>query len=226
MENKIFDFIHQPSSQSIADKGTPDKSIREHSPESLPKILQFFSIKFLQIYGIRIVYSLLKSLFTLKSKGGFKGINLEFFTSAIFNMPNLRTAGFASVLTASYRLFNYIFKLFGKENIFTCLISGLISSLASVFIEEKTELMNFIILSVMVRTIYTVIVVLADKYKLPNYPRTLNTLVFIVACMGFIFIAFCHPTFTSIHKLFTNYANLENSEKEEVAHYVRMVRII
>ena len=151
---------------------------------------------------------------------------MEFFIKAAFNIPNLRTASFAAILAGSFRLFNYLFKLIGKENIYTCFISGLISSLFSVFCEEKTDLMNFIILSVMIRTIYTVILVLADKYKLPNYPRAANLIVFIFACIGFIFIAFCHPSFSSIHKLFTNYANLENSEAEEVRHYVRLVRII
>ena len=225
MENKIFDFLHQQSTRSIEEKKASPDLNKVDKDDSIPRILKFFAIKFLQIYGFRICYSLLKSLLTLKNKG-IKGINLKFFIDAIFNMPNLRTAGFVSFLAGSFRLFNYIFRLFGKENLITCLISGLISSMISIFIEEKTELMNFIILSIMIRTIYTLIIVLADKYKWPSYPRTANLIVFIIACTGFIFIAFCHPTFTSINKLFNNYANLEGTEPEEVAHYYRLVRII
>jgi len=224
MENKIFDFLHQQSARSIAEKNSAETE-KENKVESFWKIFRFFVIKFLQIYGIRIAYSLLKSLLALKNKG-LKGINLAFFMNAVFNMPNFKTASFVSILASSFRLFNYIFKLCGKENLFTCLISGLLSSFMSIFIEEKTELMNFIILSIMVRTIYTLIIVLVDKYKLPSYPRTANLLMFIIACTGFIFVAFCHPSFASIHKLFTNYANLEDTEAEELAHCVRLVRII
>ena len=227
MENKILDFIQPQSTITLISK-TSSKDVindKEKKIESFSKILRFFAIKFLQIYGIRIAYSFIKLLLSINKKG-IKGISFDLILQAIFNMPNLKTAGFVSLLSGLFRLLNHIFKLLGKENIFTCFISGLISSLIGIFIEEKTELVTFIILSTMVRTIYSLIIVLADRYKWPNYPRTANTLVFIVACIGFLFIAFCHPSFKSINKLFLNYANFQGSEKQEIEHYMSIVRIV
>ena len=225
MENKILDLLQPQSSRTLTENlVSPDDNIGKKD-ESFFKILKFTIIKFLQIYGLRIVYSLVQSLLALKKKG-LKGLTMELFIRSTFNIPNLRTAGFVSCLTGLFRLLNYLFKMIGKETYITCIISGLISSLTSIFIEEKTELMNFIILSVMIRSLYAIIIVLADKYKWPDYPRTANLLIFILASIGFIFIAFCHPTFATINKLFINFANFEGTEKDEINHSMQMVRII
>ena len=119
MENKIFDFLQPQSTLSLLSKNSVDNN--EKQPESLPKILKFIFIKFLQIYGLRICFSLVKALLSLKSKG-LKGITFELILDAVFNIPNLRTAGFVSLLSGLFRLLNYIFKLFGKENMTSCFI--------------------------------------------------------------------------------------------------------
>jgi len=192
---------------------------------TLPNIMKFFGIQFLKVYGFRVVYSLLKTIFSLK-KSGMKGLTFELLKSAIFNMPNLRTALFVSLMPTLYKLMKLLFKTFNYENPTSSFISGFISSLIAVLIEEKTDLMNFVILSVMVRVSYVIAVIIADHFKIPSYPRTANLLLFIVASVGFIFLAFCHPTFAPINKLFLNYANLEPNEIKELQTYTEKVRII
>lgn len=195
------------------------------TPASVQNILKFFLIQFAKGYGFRIIFSLVKTLYSLR-KIGLQGLTFELLKSAIFNMPNLRTGLFISLMPTLYKLLKLLFKTYNYENPKTSFISGFISSLIAILIEEKTDLMNFVILSVMVRVLYVIAVILADHFKLPNYPRTANLILFITASIGFMFLAFCHPTFAPINKLFLNYANLEPNEVKELESYTEKVRII
>ena len=106
--------------------------------------------------------------------GGFGGLTLSLLQSAIFNMPNFRTALFVSLMPTLYKLLKLLFKMFNYENPTSSFISGFISSLIAIFIEEKTDLMSFVILSVMVRVAYVIAVIIGDHFKIPSYPRTAN----------------------------------------------------
>ncbi len=194
--------------------------------QTIPSIMKFFLTQFIKAYGFRIIYSLLKTLFSLK-KSGIKGFTFDLFLSAIFNMPNLRTALFISLMPTLYKMLKLLFKTYLKnESPTSSFISGFISSLIAVLVEEKTDLMNFVILSVMVRVMYVIAVILIDYYNLPKFPRTANLVLFVLASIGFIFLAFCHPSFTPINKLFLNYANLEPNEVKELQVYTDRVKIM
>ena len=126
--------------------------------QSFSSIFLFFTKQFFKFYGIRILYSLIGLINKLIRSKGFS-LNLNSILKAFFNMANLRTALFSSLMPSLYKILIKIFnnfKLFNNEKFMTFL-AGFISALVGVFIEEKSQLLIFIILSIMVRCIHTAI---------------------------------------------------------------------
>ena len=189
-------------------------------------IFIFFVKNFSKFYGIRIIYSLYHVFSSNKSKNNF---NYNLFFKTIFSLPNLRTALFGSLMPALFKIFMKIFNTYfdSKYEPHFLILSSIISSLIGILIEEKTTLVNFIILSVLVRVIHNLILLFLEKYNIPYHGKIINFLVFVMVASAFIFVSFCHPSYSPIRKIVDGYALYkEEIEKREMTTCRNALRII
>ena len=117
-------------------------------------------------------------------------------------------------------------KSLGLTPIILTFISGFISSLIGIVISEKANIMNFVVLSVLVRSIHSLLVVWLEKNGYPTRSRIGGWLVLTIACSGVILLTFYHPSFKPITKLVNRYALFQNKEYAEVESIREILRII
>jgi hypothetical protein len=202
-KNYIDDFLPQNNTNLEEKKEKNDTYFH---------IFMFFVKNFTKFYGIRIIYSLYHVFSSNKSKVQF---NYNLFFKTIFSLTNVRTALFGSVMPALYKILMKMFKTYfdSKYEPQFLILSSLISSLIGILIEEKTTLVNFIILSVFVRVIHNLILIFLEKYNIPYQGKIVNFLVFMIVASAFIYVNFCHPSYAPIRKIVDGYA-LYTSEVE------------
>jgi hypothetical protein len=183
------------------------------------------SIKlFLKVYGIRVAYSLFK---LFKSKNKF---TIDKLVTSTFNLGNLRTGLFVSLLPLSYKyikqLIETLFNL--KDSAWITFVAGLLSSYISVCFEEKTNLVNYIILSVLARVAHSGIIILFKKLNIFQVTGKLwDFSVFFIAAFILIMINFLNPGFKPITKLLDTYSNYVNQgEKDEMKRMREVMRIV
>jgi len=188
-----------------------DKSLKKK--EDFTKILKNFLKLFAKVYSARILLSLFKFI---KSKA-YKNFSIMNLMSYIFNLPNLRTSLFVSLLPLLYKGINFflncVLKLQNKSLI--VFISALLSSFISISIEEKTELMNYVISTIFVRAIHAVAVIfLKEMNILQTTGKFYDFSIFLFsACLAWG-VYFLNPRFKPITSLFDKYANY--TEKHEI----------
>jgi hypothetical protein len=218
--------------QVKAETNNSPKSINENNPTSNdalePKPKRFSSVLknsimlFLKVYGVRIVYSLFQ--FYARKKSSTEGINSIF--SALFNMGNLRTSLMISCLPLLFDVFKrfltFIFKKYKIENSndLIVFIAGFISSYIAICIEEKSKLLNYVVLAIVVRVIHSYFLI---KYK-DNNPfqgKLWDFIFFFVAAILMIFTNFLNPSFQPITSLFDSYANFINSKERDQMYKMR-----
>lgn len=179
---------------------------------------------FLKVYAARIFYSLFQ--FISKKKARTEGINI--YIAAIFNMSNLRTSLMVAAMPLLFDILKRLLcKLFDKLKIKSAndviiFLAGLISSYLAVLIEEKSKLMNYIVLAIAVRVIHSYFIV---KYK-DNNPcqgRFWDFMFFFVAAILMIFTNFLNPSFQPITSLFDSYANYINSAERDQMYRMREI---
>jgi hypothetical protein len=123
---------------------------------------------------------------------------------------------------------NYIsekFNLSSYEKLFTFL-NGFISSLIGIFIGEKAKIMTFIILSVWLRSMHSLLVVFLSKNGYKTSSKLVTWFIFFLACFGFLFLNFYHSSFRPVSKLFEGYALYQGNESYEVESVRRQVKLV
>ncbi len=229
-EQNINSEIQPQSESNINSTHSANQNV-PNSNEPLDQIPKRFSavlknsfILFSKVYGVRIVYSLFQ--FYFRKKSNQEGINSIF--SALFNMGNVRTSLMISCLPLLSdifkRLFGFIFKKFKIENSDDLIVflAGFISGYVSICFEEKSKLLNYAVMAIVVRVIHTYFLI---KYK-DNNPcqgKFWDFTFFFIAAILMIFTNFLNPTFQPITALFDSYANFIDSKERDQFYKMREV---
>jgi hypothetical protein len=195
----------------------------------LVRIFRDFLFRFIKFYGIRALVSLIKKAMKLKFR--INKFSLKDFFDILFNTGNLRTGVFLSIMPFIFSLltevlfdvnnkrnysrenlkgeFNYNYNLKNKLIVF---LSGFVAAFIGISSSEKgVKIMNYIILSIMVRAIHSMIVVYLKNKGKETDSKFWAFITFYIACFGFLFLAYFHPGYKPIFKLFSNYANFEGN---------------
>jgi hypothetical protein len=185
------------------------------------KLVDRFIKQFLKCYGLRALLGLVKYLFLQK---GFKSPSFSKIIQILFNTSNIRTGLFISIMPLVFDLINLF--LNKKNSTTITFLSGFISSLAGIVISENNSFMTFIILSVLVRSLYCLAQTILNKHGFKSSTRFGAYSVFFLACLGFLFIAYYHPTYGPIGDLFMSYACPVGNELAELQAIRRGVNLI
>ena len=200
----------------------------EQKPNRFSSVIKNSIILFLKVYGARIVYSLFQ--FYSRKKQNTDEINSIF--SALFNTGNLRTSLMVSCLPLLFdlfkRLLGIVFKKYNIENSndFIVFIAGFISSYIAICIEEKSKLLNYVVLAIVVRVIHSYFLI---KYKDNNtcQGKFWDFIFFFIAAILMIFTNFLNPSFQPITSLFDSYANYINPmERDQMNKMREIYRIV
>ena len=228
--NDNQEILLENPSNSIEEKESTENNLKENE-NTQPKfstILKHSSKLFVKSYSVRIIYSLLIHLRNKEKRAtGLKGL-----VGSIFNIENLRTSAMIGSLPLFFdiikKIIFKIFKYFNKENKSDLItfISGFLSSYLSICFEEKSKLVNFIILSITVRAIHSWLVVKTkdtDRFD----GRFWNLFKFLIAANLMFFTNFLNPGFEPITTLFDGYSNYKDlNEKAQMTKSRDIFRIV
>jgi hypothetical protein len=194
----------------------------------ITKIFKSFGRNFFKFYVMRMLLSLVKKLF--KVRFNIFRINPLDFIKIIFNLDNLNTGLFLSVMPSLFRFLNLIFtsskKFKNLDPKLITFISGFISSLVGIMISEKANIMSFVILSVMVRSLHSLLVVWLKKKGYPTQNKIVGWAVLTLACSGVLFLTFYYPSYRPITNLVNRYSLFADSiEKAEVDSIRELLRL-
>ncbi len=195
--------------------------------KELIKLFKDFIKNFFKFYSIRALISLIKQIRKFKFK--LNKFSFNDLREILFNSNNLRTGLFLSIMPfVFYLLTEIIFDVNSNNNYFDngfsslkdkiiVLLSGFISAFIGISISEKgISIMNYIILSVLTRSIHSLIVVILKKKGKNTQSKFWVFLTFYIACFGFLFSVYYNPGYKPNVKLYCGYANFQGNEKEEI----------
>jgi hypothetical protein len=181
--------------------------------------LNHFVRIFFKVFGIRTVYSL---FLLIKSwRKPYSKITFINIVKSIFNLPNLRTSLSVSILPFLFQNIKFIFSQFSffkNYSNFTIFISGFISAFCSILIEEKTNLVNYIISSIMVRVIHSIILLIFKKYNVfQNTGKVWDYFTFLIASILIWTVYFLNPGYTPVTSMIDSYANYRNEAEKSIS---------
>ncbi len=201
--------------------------------------LKFSTKNFLKFYAIRGLLELMKKF--LKNQFKIFKYPLSKFKNIFFNTDNFRTGLFLTIMPGLYKIFTSLFEKYldKKDNekqtnseynyddkywkMLYTFISGFMASFVGIFFSEKADIMNFIILSVMIRCIHSLIYVYLKKKGYPTQSRLVAFLIFTLACFCVLFLFFFHPSYKPITKLVDRFALYQGNEKAEINYFKSLV---
>ena len=220
---------------SVKDQKTSNikkKTFDFYSKFKLLNSLKSILKNFLKFYGLRVLLELMKKI--LKHQTNIFKYSLTKILKIIFNLENVRTGLFLTILPGLYKIFNFFLEEYftnetedktnknenENENnrtiqIIITFLSGFFASFIAIFFAEKADIMNFIILSIMFRSLHSLIVVYLKKNGYPSQSKFAAWLVYTFASFGILFLVFAHPSFKPLKKLFDRFALYTGKEKEE-----------
>jgi hypothetical protein len=244
-ESNIYDIIDKKTNadDNLSSYFIDFMDFPKRKNRQLVKLFKDFLFRFMKFYGIRALISLCKKIMKLKFQ--MNKFSLKDLLDNLFNAGNLKTGIFLSIMPFIYSLFTEVlFDLKNKNNIsreslngdfqnnsnlknkIIVLLSGFAAALVGIsFAEKGVKIMNYIILSIMVRAIHSLIVVYLKNQGKETDSKFWAFITFYIACFGFLFLAYYHPGYKPILKLYSNYANFEGNEKEEVYSIIRKLNI-
>lgn len=222
MNNEMMNNSNANTETSTQTKDKENTKIieKENPLSKLLKILIKFLKDFVKFYGIKAAISLIQTI--LKQK--FKKISFSKIISSLFNTGNLRTGLFLSIMPFLYNLFEFLLNRYNAESKLNTFIVGAISAYIGVLIQEDGRIMTYVIISVLTRLIHTLIASRLKALDKPTSSKKWAFIAFSIASIGFITIAFIHPTFTPISGLADTYANYRGQEKNEIGVYRAALR--
>jgi hypothetical protein len=193
-------------------------SQKESKLKKFLKLLKRLILDFLKFYILRGGLGALKYFLLEK---GIKKFSQKKLKKKLLNSSVLRTALFISLMPFIYELIS----MFG-ESVVVTFIAGFVSSFVGILISEKSSLMGFIILSVIMRSMHSLIVVWMKKLNYKSENKVISYSVFLMAMFGMLFICFFHPTYKPISRLVFTYANFNGNEKQEMTDILDQLRIV
>lgn len=196
----------------------------QKNPEekSLTTIFYQFLKNFCKIYSLRIAFM---SLSLLGKKDLFSNL-MNYIFNIIFNRKNFNTAIFVSLVPTIYNLLHKLFNNIIDINspLFT-FVSGVISGFIAIKFEDKTELVKFMILSVLSRIIHSFIYLLAMKNNI-NPNNTLYSYIgFTIICTIFNFFIYFVPGFKPIQTLANKYTLPTKEDIVELLYYKQKLNL-
>ena len=202
----------------------------ENKNVKLITILKNFIKKFTTFFGIRALLSLISIISKLKFR--IHKISLNDLLNLSFNNNNLRFGFFMSVMPFIYSILTeLIFELKKKNNNFSSklivFLSGFLSALIVIsFSEQSTGLMDYIILSLLVRSILAYIKAHFFEFIKGLPKKSFELFVFFASCVGYLFIAKFHGGFQKINKSFLKFCCFINdNERNEITGVIRDLNI-
>jgi hypothetical protein len=203
-----------------------------------PSFIKYFVKNFTKFYGIRVLLELIKKV--LKHQTKIFKYSLTKLLKILFNLDNLRTALFLTIMPGLYKVFTYILKnIFEMDNnkgkskpeflydkhtdMLITFFSGFLASFIGILFAEKADIMNFVILSVMIRSMHSIIVVYLKKNGYATSNKFVAWLIFTFACFGALFLFFFHPSYKPMTKIFDRFALYQGSEKAEIDYFKSLV---
>lgn len=195
--------------------------------EEFIKIIKIFCKQFGKFYIIRFLISLLKKL--IKIRFNITKISLNDYFQLFFNSSNTQTGLFLSLMPALFKILNLAFSCFESFNDnpkVATFISGFISSLVGIICAEKANFLNFIILSVMVRSLHSFLIINLKKKGYPEHNKIVGWLILTIACTGVLLSSFYNPSFRPITKLIDRYGLYFDNERDEMKHIREGLRIV
>lgn len=214
----------------IEDKSTTEDEckhkkieIKSNLNEITSLLINFFK-QFLKFYGLRATLSLVPLIFKL-----FKGKlpRLEQITNILFNKNNLRTGLFLSLMPSIYHGLNNLFENLSSfkdiNSVLLTFISGFISSLIGIAVSEKAPIMTFIMISIVIRSIHSLLVVYLKKKGISPTSKFYSWLVMMITCFLLVLSNFYNPNFRPAAKLFDRYAFYANEKEREEMNHLRSI---
>jgi uncharacterized protein with PQ loop repeat len=212
-------------SETIVEQKT---NVNEESPvdkdDNIKKIAIFFARQFGKAFSVRALYSLL--LFLMKFRKSKKPVSIANLFNLFFNMPNLRTSLFFSLMPSIYKLLQMLNNKTIDERLFTFLV-GTISAMIGILIEEKTKLTNFIIFSILARLIHVFLNIGLDHFKINFGGKKASMVCFTLISIPFMFLSMYHPSYKPINKHVESYANyVDEGERLEIEFKRNLVKLV
>lgn len=197
--------------------------------DKFKSILKLFGKKLFLFTSLRSLINLIKLL--IKIKMNLKKIDVQKLLDIIFDWGNLKSGLFLSIMPLIYSLLTeIIFDLDEEKNILKqkalVFLSGFLCALVGISFAEKFKLFNYVILSVMVRSLHSWLFVYLKKNNKKTDEKSWSYLVFWLACCGFLFMTYYHPGFKPIRKLYFRYAFFDGNEKNEVKNFISRTNLV
>jgi hypothetical protein len=197
--------------------------------EKFISIIKLFLKKLLLFSSLRSLINLIKLLFKIKLD--IRKINIEKLLDVIFDWKNLKSGLFLSIMPLIYDLLTEIlFDLDKEENEIKqkilVFLSGFICAFIGISISERFKLFNYVVLSVLIRSLHSLIIVYLKKNEKNTESKPWSYLIFWLACCGFLFMVYYHPGFKPIRKLYFRYAFFDGNEKLEVKNFISNTNLI
>ena len=184
-----------------------DNTNKEIKPKNtFLSIIKKFLKDFLKYYSMRVVFSFFQ-MYIMKSKSSP-------IIKLIFSFANLRTALFVSTLPVFYKLMLNVFGE-GKYGVY---FSGFFAGLIGINIEEKTSLVNFLILSLLARVLHAMIIKFNERLKIDLEGKKMEYIFFTTISTIILFVSFLYPQFKGISQTIDNYAQFGREEQYEIGH--------
>ena len=227
---KEFEINFTSSNLTEIDKREEIKSVKNIEDEKnyIQKDLEPWSsflkkwvLKFLKVFSVRAIITILKNKKLLTS--------LKFYElfKAFFGLSNMRTVAAITLIPIFFKALNHILriaKFFTPE--INRLISIFVSSFLCIIMEERTQLVNYVILAVIVRVMHNLMNLLFKKLNIFQEDSKFNNyLAFTMSSIFWFLSIFLNPSFEPISKLSDKYSNYTPSEVREMTHIRAMTRL-
>lgn len=191
---------------------------KKHKNDKLIFTIKSCLHKFIKFYGLRAALGLIGIIF--KNRLNYSKYLLSDVMKALFNLNNLRTGLFLSLMPTIYKLLNIFFRNHSsKENekLYT-FISGFIASLIGILISEKAKIMNFIVMYALIRSLHSALVVFLKKKGCETHNKIITWIAFASCLFAILMMAFYYPSFHKTKNLVDSWAQFKKNEANEVSY--------
>ena len=182
--------------------------------ESISKLFNNFAKDLIKYFGIRAAFILSKFLLT-------KVVNQSYF-KVLLSLASLRSVLCFSSLPLLYKLFK---KVFGNKEI-GVFISGFLSGFIAINFEEKTNLVQFLILSVFARCLHATFLKQNKDINFDLPWKLLEFILFTVINTTLISLSFLIPHFDKIRDLVDNHNCKTITETYEIDHIRKIIKLV
>lgn len=226
------------NSDPILKSNNTEENIKEEKSESIDlnkfpynvenaswmDFLKDWSLKFAKVFGLRsliVIFQNKSLLFKFQLFSLFK---------KFFEFTNLRTVMSITFIPLLYKLINQFCSMlnyFENQHMKRRIVSIFISSFLSIMIEERTSMVNFVVLAIFVRVIHNVCNHICKRLNIFQSDTKLNSyIIFTFSSLLWFLCIFLHPSYKPISGLSDKYSNHIGNEKAEMEHIRNITRLV